>query len=161
ALLANVTHQAHSRQRGATGPPALLQDSVPEPAMSETPHTASDALPPVRRGPEVGKDSDSTGPVHPAAEENDVPVRLGRYRITAKLGSGGFGVVYRGHDDDLNRDVAIKVPHRHRVSSPEDVEAYLAEGRTLARLDHPGIVPVYDVGRTADGLCYLVSKFVE
>src|SRR5262249_18002583 len=55
----------------------------------------------------------------------------------------------------------IKVPHRQRVSSPEDVEAYLAEARTLAHLDHPGIVPVYDVGRTADGLCYLVSKFVE
>src|SRR5262249_13137854 len=45
--------------------------------------------------------------------------------------------------------------------SLEDVESYLAEARTLASLDHPGIVPVYDVGRTADGLCYLVSKFIE
>src|SRR6266480_1188762 len=41
-----------------------------------------------------------------------------------------------------------------------DVEAYLAEARMLATLDHPGIVPVHDVGRTADGLCYVVSKFV-
>src|SRR5262249_51367742 len=100
-------------------------------------------------------------PEHPPAEETDAPARLGRYRVTAKLGSGGFGVVYRGRDDDLHRDVAIKVPHRHRIASPEDVEAYLAEARTLARLDHPGIVPASDVGRTADGLCYLVSKFVE
>jgi formylglycine-generating enzyme required for sulfatase activity len=89
------------------------------------------------------------------------PERLGRYRITAKLGSGSFGVVYKGHDEDLRRDVAVKVPHRHRVASPADAEAYLAEARILAGLDHPGIVPVYDVGRTADGLCYLVSKFVE
>jgi hypothetical protein len=44
---------------------------------------------------------------------------------------------------------------------PEDVELYLAEARALAKLDHPGIVPVYDVGRTDDGLCYVVSKFIE
>jgi serine/threonine protein kinase/formylglycine-generating enzyme required for sulfatase activity len=103
----------------------------------------------------------STGPELPSAGEAEVPVRLGRYRIGAKLGSGGFGVVYKGHDEELRRDVAIKVPHRHRIASPEDVEAYLAEARILAGLDHPGIVPVYDVGRTADGLCYLVSKFIE
>jgi serine/threonine protein kinase/formylglycine-generating enzyme required for sulfatase activity len=89
------------------------------------------------------------------------PARLGRYRITAKLGAGGFGVVYKGQDADLRRDVAIKVPHRHRITSPQDVEAYLTEARIVARLDHPGIVPVYDFGRTEDGLCYLVSKFVE
>ena len=44
---------------------------------------------------------------------------------------------------------------------PEDVEAYLNEARILARLDHPNIVPVYDVGRTEDGLCFVVSKLVE
>jgi hypothetical protein len=78
----------------------------------------------------------------------DLPDRLGRYRITAKLGEGGFGVVYRGYDDDLRRDVAIKVPHRHRVRSAADAEEYLAEARVLAGLDHPGIVPVFDLGRT-------------
>jgi serine/threonine protein kinase/formylglycine-generating enzyme required for sulfatase activity len=94
-----------------------------------------------------------------AAEE--LPQRLGRYRILGRLGKGGFGVVYRGHDDELKRDVAIKVPHRHRVASAEDVECFLAEARTLALLDHPSIVPVHDVGRTEDGLCYVVSKLVE
>jgi formylglycine-generating enzyme required for sulfatase activity len=90
-----------------------------------------------------------------------MPDRMDRYRITARLGSGGFGIVYLGYDDDLKRPVAIKVPHRHRIVSPEDVEHYLAEARTLASLDHAGIVPVYDVGRTDDGLCFVVSKFVE
>jgi formylglycine-generating enzyme required for sulfatase activity len=70
-------------------------------------------------------------------------------------------VVYKAHDDELGRNVAIKVPHRHRISSPEDIGAYLAEARVLASLNHPGIVPVYDVGRTEDGLCFVVSKFVE
>jgi WD40 repeat protein len=86
---------------------------------------------------------------------------LGRYRIRATLGSGGFGTVYRAYDTDLRREVAIKVPHRQRIRTPEDAEAYLTEGRALAGLDHPGIVPVYDVGRTADGLLYLVSKLVR
>ena len=78
-----------------------------------------------------------------------------------RLGQGGFGRVYLARDDELDRPVAIKVPNPERVAGPEDVEAYLAEARTLARLDHPNIVPVYDVGRTDDGLCYVVSKYVE
>jgi serine/threonine protein kinase len=48
------------------------------------------------------------------AGQVDAPVRLGRYRITAKLGAGSFGVIYKGYDEALRRDVAIKVPHRHR-----------------------------------------------
>ena len=93
-------------------------------------------------------------------DDSALPPHLGRYRVTARLGAGAFGVVYKAHDDDLQRDVAIKVPHRHRIATAADVEAYLAEARMLATLDHPGIVPVHDVGRTADGLCYVVSKFV-
>jgi serine/threonine protein kinase/formylglycine-generating enzyme required for sulfatase activity len=103
----------------------------------------------------------ATGPELPGVGEADGLVRLGRYNITAKLGSGAFGVVYKGRDDDLRRDVAIKVPHQHRIASPQDVEAYLTEARVVASLDHPGIVPVYDFGRREDGRCYLVSKFVE
>ena len=89
------------------------------------------------------------------------PSRIGRYRVIRRLGQGGFGRVYLAHDDDLDRPVAIKVPHPERIARPEDVEAYLAEARTVASLDHPHIVPVYDVGRTDDGLCYVVSKFIE
>jgi hypothetical protein len=89
------------------------------------------------------------------------PACLGRHRITARLGAGGFGVVYKAYDPELKRDVAIKVPHPHRTAAPQDAEAYLAEARILAGLDHPHIVPVYDVGRTEDGLCYVVSKFIE
>ena len=53
------------------------------------------------------------------------------------------------------------MPNPERISRPEDVEAYLNEARILARLDHPHIVPVYDVGRTEDGLCFVVSKLIE
>src|SRR5262249_21089464 len=89
------------------------------------------------------------------------PAAFGRYHLMAKLGSGTFGVVYRAYDADLQRQVAIKVPHPNRFVSPQQAEDYLAEARALARLDHPGIVPVYDVGRTEEGRCYVVSKFIE
>jgi eukaryotic-like serine/threonine-protein kinase len=89
------------------------------------------------------------------------PPRIGRYRIIHRLGQGGFGRVYLAHDDDLDRPVAIKVPNPERITLLEDVEEFLVEARTLAQLDHPNIVPVFDVGRTDDGLCFVVSKLIQ
>ncbi|XZE52195.1 protein kinase domain-containing protein [Planctomycetaceae bacterium SH139] len=87
--------------------------------------------------------------------------RIGRYRIEKVLGIGGFGLVYLAYDEQLDRLVAIKVPHAKLISKPEDAEAYLTEARTVANLDHPGIVPVHDVGSTQDCPCYVVSKYIE
>jgi serine/threonine protein kinase len=89
------------------------------------------------------------------------PTHIDRYRIEKVLGQGGFGLVYLAHDDQLQRRVAIKVPHRKLVDRPEAAEAYLTEARTVANLDHPHIVPVYDVGSTEDCPCYLVSKYID
>lgn len=89
------------------------------------------------------------------------PKNIGRYRIEKVLGQGGFGLVYLAHDEQLDRLVAIKVPHAKLISKPEDAEAYLTEARTVANLDHPNIVPVHDVGSTEDCPCYVVSKYVE
>ena len=89
------------------------------------------------------------------------PRFIGRYPVTRSLGQGGFGRVYLARDADLDRDVAIKVPIPARARTVLDVEAYLSEARILARLAHPNIVPVYDVGRTEDGRYYVVSKYME
>jgi hypothetical protein len=101
------------------------------------------------------------GPRAAPASSGTLPDRFGRYRVLAEVGSGAFGKVYRGRDDTLQRDVAIKVPHPHRLAAPGAVDSYLKEARTLADLDYPGIVPVYDFDRTAEGGCYLVSKFID
>ncbi len=85
----------------------------------------------------------------------------GRYRLDRVLGEGAFGRVYLGFDDELQRQVAIKVPTKARFQKPEDAEAYLAEARTVASLDHPHIVSVYDMGRTDDGSIYVVSKYIK
>ena len=87
--------------------------------------------------------------------------RIGRYRVERLLGEGGFGRVFLAHDEELGRLVAVKTPRRDRIALPKDMEAYLTEARTLAGLDHPHIVPVYDAGRTEDGLCFVVSRFIE
>jgi serine/threonine protein kinase len=89
------------------------------------------------------------------------PSKIGRYRVIRRLGQGGFGRVYLAHDDELDRPVAIKVANPERITCPEDVEAFLGEARILANLDHPNIVPVFDVGRTEDGLCFVVSKLIK
>jgi serine/threonine protein kinase len=106
-----------------------------------------------------------TGPYQPAEQEappsDALPPRIGRYRVEKVLGQGGFGLVYLAHDEQLQRLVAIKVPHPRLVSRPEDATAYLAEARTVANLDHPNIVPVYDMGSTEDCPCFVVSKYIE
>src|SRR5271165_4372016 len=97
----------------------------------------------------------------PPVSVEPLPRKIGRYRIEKVLGQGGIGLVYLAYDDQLQRLVAIKVPHRKLVERPEAAEAYLAEARTVANLDHPHIVPVYDVGSAADCPCYVVSKYID
>ncbi|MEK6233612.1 MAG: protein kinase, partial [Planctomycetales bacterium] len=89
------------------------------------------------------------------------PESIGRYRVERLHAEGAFGKVYAAHDESLTRRVAVKVPHRSNMARPEDAQAYLDEARAAALLDHPNIVPIYDFGRTEDGVCYTVSKFIE
>ena len=89
------------------------------------------------------------------------PEWIGRYRVEKLLGKGGFGQVFLAVDDELRRKVTVKVPHAHRISSPADVEAFLDEARMLAKLEHPNVVPVHDVGQQQDGTCFIVSRFID
>src|SRR6516165_7786882 len=109
-------------------------------------------------------DLNPTGPYQPATVEEvatATPQHIGRYRVERLLGQGGFGLVYLAHDEQLQRLVAIKVPLPERVTKPKDAQAYLAEARTVANLDHPHLVPVYDVGSTLDFPCFVVSKYID
>jgi serine/threonine protein kinase/formylglycine-generating enzyme required for sulfatase activity len=110
-----------------------------------------------------------TFPASPPGDRNDrsndsassLPRQIGRYRIERLLGNGAFGLVYLAVDEQLGRPVAVKVPHARFLPGRNQAELYLAEARTLASLDHPHIVPVYDVGSTEQYPCYIVSKYVE
>jgi serine/threonine protein kinase len=97
----------------------------------------------------------------PAAVPLPLPKAVGRYRVVRELGRGGYGVVYLGHDDRLDRAVAVKVPHPHLVSAAAEAAAYLAEARTVAGLEHPHIVPVFDTDGTPEHPCFVVSRFID
>lgn len=86
--------------------------------------------------------------------------QIGRYRIEDLLGSGGFGHVYLAFDEKLERRVAIKVPHEEKISAKNRADDYLQEAKMAATLDHPNIVPVFDVGSTDEFECYVVSKYI-
>jgi serine/threonine protein kinase len=83
-----------------------------------------------------------------------------RYTLVREIGRGGMGVVYEAEDRELQRAVAIKVLATELVS-PETVERMRAEARTIAQLEHPGIVPVHDAGVLPDGRAWYAMKLVR
>src|ERR1700736_2271384 len=84
-------------------------------------------------------------------------VLANRYRIVDKIGSGGMAVVYRGIDHVLERDVAVKVLTER---SDEVCRRFLLEAQSMARLNHPNIVAVYDVGVDRD-VSYIILEFIN
>jgi Leucine-rich repeat (LRR) protein len=99
----------------------------------------------------------------PAASEASPGVGTllaGRYRLEAVIGEGGFAVVWRGYDQTLQRAVAVKVPKPSHRPAPQRIAGAFEEARKLARLSHPGIVAVHDVGKDA-GVAFIVSDLVE
>jgi serine/threonine protein kinase/TolB-like protein len=86
--------------------------------------------------------------------------RLAHYEITAAIGAGGMGEVYRATDTKLGRDVALKVLPAEMAGDPERLERFRREAKALAALDHPGIVTVHSVEQ-ADGVHFLTMQLVE
>lgn len=136
---------------------------------------ASRPLDPTARG--VGADST---PESDAARIDDftnaVHARLkargnaaARYKIGEPIGAGGMGVVYAVRDGDLHRDIAMKVirpatPKRGGAPVPPDsvrLARFLEEAQVTGQLDHPGIVPVHELGLDADGQVYFTMKYVR
>jgi eukaryotic-like serine/threonine-protein kinase len=83
---------------------------------------------------------------------------LGRFQIRRQLGGGGFGMVYLAYDPQLRRDVALKVPRPEILITPELRERFRREARAAAGLQHPNLVPLYEVGEIGP-ICFLVSAY--
>ena len=92
--------------------------------------------------------------------EDLVGKKLGKYEIQAALGKGGMGMVYLGYDPLLDRKVAIKILAPHLVWEEGFVERFLREARAVARIKHPNIVTVYDVGQEQERF-YFVMEYLE
>jgi serine/threonine-protein kinase len=87
-------------------------------------------------------------------------VLSGRYRLEAKLGSGGMSTVYLARDTTLDRPVAVKVMHREMSEQADQLERFRQEARAVAKLSHPNVVAVIDAGEDG-GYPYIVFEYVE
>ena len=85
--------------------------------------------------------------------------RLSHYRIEEKIGAGGMGVVYRAHDEQLDRDVAIKVLRRGSLSDDAARKRFRKEALSLARLNHPNIATIHEFGSEGD-IDFLVTEYI-
>lgn len=85
----------------------------------------------------------------------------GRFRVTARLGQGGFGTIYQAHQLALGRDVAIKVLNARVAPSSEDWRLFVREIRSIARLDHPNVVRVYQADLTRDGRLFFAMELLR
>lgn len=91
----------------------------------------------------------------------EIAEMLDGYRITALLGRGGMGAVYRGVQISLEREVAIKILPPELGGDPEFQARFKREAKSMARLNHPSIVQIYDFGETTAGYYYLVMEYVD
>ena len=106
------------------------------------------------------KDSD-TSPTGRLVAEALPPESVGRCRIGAELARGGMGIVYRGWDTLFNREMAVKVLHADHACLEELRWRFVKEAWITSRLQHPSIVPVYDLGEFPDGRPYFLMQLVR
>ncbi len=88
-----------------------------------------------------------------------IPEKIGRYIVKSELGRGGMATVYRAHDPSVDREVAIKVLPREMLHDPQFRSRFEREIKMVAALEHPSIVPIYDVG-DEDGQPYFVMRYM-
>lgn len=87
--------------------------------------------------------------------------RISHYRLTQQLGAGGMGIVYKAHDESLDRTVALKFFPFDSLPSDRKKARFVREARLAARLNHANIATVYEIGETEGGQAFIAMEFVE
>ncbi|MEJ7735680.1 MAG: protein kinase, partial [Polyangiaceae bacterium] len=158
---------------GVLSPEQLAQVViVPEaPAATAAARPASHGAPPAAEGPvdEIGADDQGPDdgediPAAPVAFRETMPpasTSEGRYAFGEELGAGGVGKVVRARDRAIGRVVALKTLKLGPEAPPSVAERFIAEARVAAQLEHPNVVPVYDIGTLPDGQPYYTMRVVK
>ncbi len=112
--------------------------------------------------PDSGSEHGGSPLVDPgSAATKLMPQGRGNYQLLGEIARGGMGVILKGHDTDLGRDVAVKVLAADLAKRPEVVQRFIEEAQIGGQLQHPGIVPVYELGLMADDRPYFTMKLVK
>ena len=90
-----------------------------------------------------------------------MPADRGRYQLLGEFGHGGMGSVFKGRDPDLGRDLAVKILLEEHQATPDLVRRFIEEAQIGGQLQHPGIVPVYELGLYGDNRPYFTMKLVR
>ena len=96
----------------------------------------------------------------PLTSSDGIAQKTGKYTVHGMLGQGGVGAVHKGHDTDLGRDVAMKFLHEKYKDEPAILHRFVEEAQIGGQLQHPGIVPVYELGMS-DGRPFFTMKMVK
>ncbi len=142
---------------------------MPQPPPDDKSHRSILALIADRTGlaPKVLlSDSDSEHGASPVVDPSSatsklVPQGRGNYQLLGEIARGGMGVILKGHDTDLGRDIAVKVLDGELAKRPAVVQRFVEEAQIGGQLQHPGIVPVYELGLMADDRPYFTMKLVK
>src|SRR5438105_1164301 len=147
-LTADLSADGDSLDAGlaaAFGP--LSQQPAAESVLAGFRHTYGDLRPVLLRD----ADGESAHVVRPHSAEMPEPHETGaRYQLSGEIARGGMGAVLRGRDVDLGRDLAVKVLLEKHAHRPEVARRFIEEAQIAGQLQHPGVVPVYDIGRFGD-----------
>src|SRR6266700_208132 len=146
-----TTAKRFCRKCGATIPPNSPQQSCGA-CLLET------GLGPIESEREVT--ADPSTPLRTSLASPTMLMDFGDYELLEQIGRGGQGVVFRARQKSLNRTVALKVINLGQWASKAHLKRFRLEAEAAARLEHPGIVPIHDVGER-DGSCYFSMKFIE
>ncbi|MBA3452623.1 MAG: serine/threonine protein kinase, partial [Deltaproteobacteria bacterium] len=162
----HIDHCDHCRrllvELQRTGP-TLAIGSAPTVAAGSAPTAAVGSAPTLAAGYAATL---AIGSAPTLAEGDETPVEvapgtvLGRYIVTKRLGSGGMATVYAAHDPKIDRTVAVKLLHHDANNDPELGARLGREAQALARVDHPNVVKIYDVGSNGDQV-FIAMELVQ
>jgi eukaryotic-like serine/threonine-protein kinase len=141
--VARPARQSAPSESSGWGVPTMEATTAPPPRPSGAQESAGGAPGKASRG----------------GQREEMPANIGPYQVSHELGRGAFGVVYKGHDPKLKRDVAIKVLNRNALHSTKAVERFLREAQVVAQMHHNHIIPVFELGEH-EGCHYIASRFV-
>lgn len=152
AQLPSVTSSFFNASAIAPGGPAPWGAPAPAPAPGAAP---------AFNNPFNGSTAVALGPTPNPEQDPLIGEVIGGCTINAKIGAGGMGAIYLAHHEALRKDVVVKILPPESAANPRTVERFFREARAAAKLEHPNIVQVQDVGTTERNLHYIIMQYID